>query len=189
MTTPYPFKLGNATILVENEDFANGYNNGFVGHPENEDRPITVDEIRQFIVENLSNSSESPAWNTGYIVGTLIGLYAGPRCDDEPEAPQVELGPVTLRLDRWRFRDGYYAGKLEYQARQAERPEPQVITARELLDLIAHRDPVAHTYHFEEYQATYVEDTLGELVGYLCTALFSETQKEPTTGPLAVVAS
>ncbi|HLG62281.1 MAG TPA: hypothetical protein VKY19_10135 [Ktedonosporobacter sp.] len=189
MATVPPFKLGNATILVENGDFAEGYNNGFVGHLENEDCPITVEEIRQIIETNLSDPSASPVWNTGYIVGALINLYAGSCRSDEPDAPHVELGPTVLRLDRWRFREGYYTGQQEYQVRRAERTDPHEITVRELLDMIAHRDPATQTYHFDAEQLTCLENVLGELVGYLCTALFSETQKEPTTGPLAVVAS
>ncbi len=100
----------------------------------------------------------------------------------------VQLGPVTLHLNRWRFQDGYAIGQQEYQVRQAERPTPTVVTARELLDLIAHRDPVAQTYYFGADELAALENILGQLVGYLCAALFSHTNEERTTGSLAVAA-
>lgn len=188
MAQPQPFKFGNATILVDNGDFANGYSNGFVRHPEDEDQLITVEEIRRLIVENLSDLSETPTWNTGSILGSIVDMYAGVRRDEEPEAPQIHLGSLTLHLNRWRFRDGYYIGQEKYQTRQAERPDPDIVTARELLNLIAHRDPATHTYYFGAEDLAALEDLLGELVGYLCTALLSQTSKEPSTGPLAMIA-
>ncbi len=187
MAQLHPFKFGNATIFVENEDFADGYNNGFVGHPDN-DQPLTVEVIRRLIVENLSDLQETPTWNTGYILGALAGIYSGSCCNEEPDAPQVQLGLVTLRLNRWRFRDGYSIGQQDYQTRQAERPTPNVVTARELLDTIAYCDHVTQTYYLGAEELTALEDVLGQLVGYLCAALFSQTAQEHTTEPLSVAA-
>ena len=185
--SPQLFKFGNATILVENGDFADGYYNGLTGGFDLE-QPVSVEAIRAMIVESLSDLQETPTWNTGYIAGALTDLYKGSHRRDEPDAPQVQLGPVTLRLNRWRFHDGYYIGHEEYEAAQQERPTPGVVTARELLDTIAHCDSGTDTYHFGQEELSALEDILGQLVGYLCAALFSQTNEEPNTGPLQVTA-
>lgn len=190
MAQSTPYKFGSVTILAENEeDFANGYSNGFVGYPEQNQQPLTEQDVRRLIIQNLTDPTESLTWNTGYVLGALAGLYVGPYRGDEPHAPQVQLGPVAFYLNRWRFRDGYFMGQEKYQTRQAEHPTPNVIFARELLDLIAHRDSITQTYHFSANELTGLEDILGQLVGYLCAALFSETKEGPTTEPLAVAAS
>ncbi len=104
------FKFGNATILVERDDFTDGYYNGLTGGFDLE-QSVSVEAIRAMIVESLTDLQETPAWNTGYIVGAIQDLYEGSHRQEEPDAPQIQLGPVTLRLNRWRFQDGYYLGQ------------------------------------------------------------------------------
>jgi hypothetical protein len=183
MAPSTPFKFGNTTILIEHEDFADGYDNGYAHYPT-ENELLTVEAIHRLIVENLSDQAESPIWNTGYILGALTGIYVGRSHGDEPHAPKVQLGPVTLHLNRWRFRDGYYIGQEHYRLCQTASPTPTTITARELLDLIAHRDPATQTYYFGQDELAALEDILGRLVGYLCAAFSASMAHESVTEPL-----
>ena len=62
------------------------------------------------------------------------------------------------------------------------------MTARELLSYIAHRNPETNTYYFGEDELSALEDVLGQLVGYLCAALFPKPTQEHDTGPLQIAA-
>ncbi len=181
------FKFGNATILVENDDFTDGYYNGLTGGFDLE-QSVSAEAIRALIVESLADLQETPVWNTGYILGAIADLYRGSHCQDEPEPPQVQLGPVTLRLNRWRFQNGYYIGQQDYEVGRETRTSPDIITARELLSYIAHRDLSTQTYYFGQDELSALEDIIGQLVGYLCAALFPKSTQERTTGPLSVTA-
>lgn len=184
-----PVKFGNSTILVEDEDFADGFSSGFGDYPQ-DDQPLTVEAIHRLITDNLTDHSEPMAWNLGFILGALTGYYVGPPAYEEvAEVSQVQLGSLTLHLNRWRFRDGYHVGQREYQAQQAQRTDPLELTARELLDFVAHRDPATQTYHFDHDELTGLEDTLGQLIGYLCAALFPKTEEALVLEPLVVVTS
>lgn len=107
---------------------------------------------------------------------------------EEPDAPRVQFGSHTLHLNRWRFRDGYYNGQHDYEAGCDERTSPDLATARELLSYIAHRNPETNTYYFGEDELSALEDVLGQLVGYLCTALFPQPAQEHDTEPLQIAA-
>ena len=50
------------------------------------------------------------------------------------------------------------------------------MTARDLLSYIAHRDPETKRYFFGEEALNTLEETLGQLIGYVCTALFPTLQ-------------
>src|SRR5260370_29693564 len=134
------FKLGKSTVLVPDDAFADGYANGLIAYPKDLNIPLTVTALRQIIAESMVDAQHPADWNTGYIVGAISGLREGDR-RDEPDGEEVHLGSITVRLNRWRFREGYYNGKLDYEEGQHERPCPAVLSARDLLRYIAHRHP------------------------------------------------
>jgi hypothetical protein len=100
----------------------------------------------------------------------------------------VQFGSLALHLNRWRFRDGYYNGQQDYEAGRDERTSPDILTARELLSYIAHRNPETHTYYFGEDELSALEDILGQFIGYLCAALFPKPTQEHNTEPLHIAA-
>lgn len=188
MATPQVCKFGKSTVIAPDGEFSDGYSNGVIRY-SNQEAPLTVEAIRNLIVESIADTNYPQDWNTGFIAGAIRAIYEGvyPQ-KDEPDAPQVQLGPVTLRLNRWRFRDGYYNGQQDYQQSQNEQATPDTLTARDLLRYIAHRDPEKDTFFFGEDELSALEDVLGQLVGYLCAALFPKAAQERNTEPLQVTA-
>ena len=179
---PQLFQYGNSSILVQSDDFEDGYFNGLLSHLEDELHPLTDTALFAWIVKNILDIKASNAWNTGYLLGSIRSLLIGTRDLTEPEAPQIQLGAITLRLNNWRFRDGFYTGQEEYQAGQDEREPGQTVAAGNLLRFIAHRDPETKRYYFVEEEINALEDMLGQFTGYLCAALFPK--QEPRTAPL-----
>jgi hypothetical protein len=177
------FKLGKATILVPDDEFADGYANGFVIHPE-AGQPLTVETIRRIITQSVFDTMHPDDWNMGYIVGALDGIRRGEPSTHDPDARQVRLSGLTLRLDDWRFREGYITGQEDYAALQDERTDPSVLSARDLLRYIAHRDRETNRYYFGEEDLATLEEMLGQLVGYLCAALFSTQQQNAEPSPV-----
>src|SRR5260221_13874109 len=100
------FKLGKSTLVVHDDEFADGYTNGNVAYPTTtQETPLTVERIRQIITESFLDSEHSNDWNTGYIVGAISGIREGSHSEEHLECSQVQLGTVLLRLNRWRFRE------------------------------------------------------------------------------------
>ncbi len=184
MAQPQVFKLGYSSILVKNDEFGDGYTNGLVAHPD-EKQPLTVEAIRKIIDEAVIDVSETEDWNTGYIVGAVRGILEGDyKGKWEPNAPRVQCGSLTLHLNRWRFRDGYYNGQRDYEVSQEGQPSTRILTANELLRYLAHHDPQTNRYYFGEEDLSGLEDVLGQLVGYLCAALRPSPAQEHDTEPL-----
>lgn len=188
-TKPNVFKVGYSSVLVDSDEFADGYYDGYVETPK-DTQPLTVEAIRKLLVELLSDTAQTADWSTGYIVGAIRGIYEGyPTLQDrDPEVPFVELGPVTLRLNDYRFNHGYYAGQRAYKTDWASHPSKHTVTAIELLRYAAHYDPETMRYSLTEDELTCLEYHLGDFVGYLCAALFPEesmqeheTQRLPVT--------
>ncbi len=176
------FKLGKTTILVPDDEFADGYANGFVIHPE-ADQPLTVETIRTIITQSVFDVTHPVDWNMGYIVGALDGIRKGMQSDHDPDARQVGLGALTLRLNNWRFREGYITGQGDYAALQDERTDPPLLSACDLLRYIAHRDRETDRYYFGEEELATLEELLGQLVGYLCAALFFTQEQSAELSP------
>jgi hypothetical protein len=153
-----------------------GYGNGFVAYPHNAQEPMTDSMLYDLIVTNILDSSASHKWNAGFVLGAIEGLRKG-RPVLTPEMKVVQCGTVTLRLNHWQFREGFLNGQEDRQADLAqEEAVPTSISARDLLSYIAHRDPATGRYSLGKEEIRMFEETLGQVVGYLCTALFSDLQ-------------
>jgi hypothetical protein len=176
MATPHVTKFGKSTILVHDDDFSEGYSNGLIHHT-NQESPLTVEAIRNMIAESFLDVLHTDAWNTGYVCGAIRGIYEGAYLQQDEDAPSVQLGTLTLRLNRWRFKDGFFNGQEDYQESQNEQATPDTLTARDLLRYIAHRDSEKDTFFFGDDELSALEDVLGQLVGYLCAALFPHFPK------------
>ncbi len=177
---PQMFKYGQSSILIHNDDFEDGYSNGLLGYGSEETHLLTDTALFESIVKNILDVKASNEWNAGYILGTTHSLLLGKGDHTEPDAPQVQLGSVTLRLNNWRFRDGFYTGQEDYQAGQDEREPRHIVTAGDLLRFIAHRDPDTKRYYFVEEEINALEDMLGRFTGYLCAALFLQSAGHTT---------
>jgi len=172
-TMPHPFKIGNTTILVHNDEFADGYTNGLVAHPEaQQGEPVSVEVISELVAESFLDVSHTRDWNIGYLIGAIDGIRLGNVHQQDAESPYAHLGAVTLCLNRWRFREGYRTGQEDYHAGQQEQMSPPMLTARDLLRYIAHRNSHTDMHYFSESELNTLEETLGQLIGYLCAALF-----------------
>jgi hypothetical protein len=179
MAEQHPFKYGRSTIVVEEDDFTDGYMNGYAVSPGEED-VWSVEALHRLIMECVSDTKESPAWNIGCLLGAIKAIYDGTPLE-EGYTPSVQLGPITLRLNRWRFHDGYWIGRQDYAADQDDRHPSNVLTAHELLSYIAHRDPATQTYYLGPDEVSAFEVIIGQLVGYLCAALFPQTGQDGET--------
>jgi hypothetical protein len=188
MATQDVLKFGKSTIILQSDEFAEGHSNGIIAYPQ--DQPLTDRAIYEIIVKNILDVSHTDTWNAGYIMGALHGLFVGRSEVEERDAPQVQLGHMTLHLNNWRFREGYYDGREDQQASQHERPAT-IITARDLLRYIAHYNPETKRYYFAEEELSTLEETLGQLIGYLCAGLFLQPEpgvaQERHTEPLRAV--
>ncbi len=170
------FKLGATTVYTHSDAFADGYGNGFVAYPHNAQEPMTDTMLYDLIATNISDTSASHEWNVGFVLGAIEGLRKG-RPVPTPEMKVVQCGTVTLRLNHWQFREGFLNGQEDRQADLVqEEAVPTSISARDLLSYIAHRDPATGRYSLGKEALRTFEETLGQVVGYLCTALFSTLQ-------------
>ena len=170
------FKFGTTTVYTHNDAFADGYGNGFVAYPHNATEPVTDTMLYDLIATNISDTSASHEWNAGFVLGALEGLRKG-RPVPTPEMKVVQCGTVTLRLNQWQFREGFLLGQEDRQADLAqEEAVPTTLSARDLLSYIAHRDSATGHYFLGKEALRTFEETLGQVVGYLCTALFSTLQ-------------
>jgi len=165
------FKLGATTVLTRNDAFADGYANGFVAYPQTAQQPLTDTMLYELIVTNILDVHAANEWNAGFILGIFEGLRKGRATDSALDASVVQCGAVTLRLNDWRFREGFLLGQEDRQADQAEQKTRPMFTARDLLSYVAHRDPETKRYFFTDEELNTLEETLGQLVGYLCTTL------------------
>ena len=178
------FKLGCATILVHDDEFSDGYSNGLLAYADQEP-PLTEEAIRNMIVESMTDSLHTAQWNTGYIVGAIKGIHEDTyQQQDDADAPYVQLGTLTLHLNRWHFRDGYYNGQRGYKMHHAEQMATGILTARELLSYVANRDPATDRYSFGEDELSALEDVLGQFVGYLCAAMSQQATQEHPSIPM-----
>ena len=170
------FKLGATTVLTHSNAFADGYGNGFVAYPQAAQQPLTDTMLYDLIVTNILDADASHEWNAGFVLGAIEGLRKG-RPVPTPDMAVVQCGTVALRLNNWRFREGFLQGQEDRQADLAEEEAPvTTLTARDLLSYIAHRDPETGRYYLDNKILNMLEETLGQVVGYLCTALFSTLQ-------------
>src|SRR5215472_5985130 len=114
------FKLGYSSILVDDDEFEEGYFEGYVNYPEDA-QPLTVDAIRKILVEALADTQASTDWNTGYAAGASRGIYEGhPSLHDrDQEVPFANFDQVTLFLNHCSFARGYYLGQDTYKANWA----------------------------------------------------------------------
>ncbi len=97
--------------------------------------------LYDLIVSNIAETSASNEWNTGYIVGALEGIRRGCATPPSPDTCIVQCGPVTLRLDNWRFREGFVLGQEDRHAQLVEQEVSRTtLTARDVLSYIAHRE-------------------------------------------------
>jgi hypothetical protein len=171
------FKLGVTTITTHSDAFADGYTNGLVAHPQTAQQPLTDTMLYELIESNIHDVHASNEWNAGFIVGALDGLRKGYATTLDADVPVVQCGNMTLRLNHWQFREGFLLGQEDRQADLAEQEATRIsITARDLLSYIAHRDPETKHHFLGKEELHALEATLGQLVGYLCTALFSTLQ-------------
>ena len=182
MTTSHVFKLGKSTIFLHSDEFKEGYYNGFVAYPRKQQQPLTDSAVYELIATNLLDVSHTDTWNAGYIIGAITGIYKGDQDESERDAQEVQLGTITLGLNNWRFREGYQTGQEDYCICQSEREVTPILKSSDLLRYIAHHDPETNLYYFAEDEISAIEDTLGQLVGYLCAALFPS--QERNTGAL-----
>lgn len=180
------FKYGQSSLIVHSDDFEDGYANGLLDHLDHESSSLTATALAECIVKNALDSSASREWNAGYILGIALSLLLGTPDTAEPAAPQVLFGPVTLRLNNWRFREGFYVGQDDYQAGQSERGCSPLVTANDLLRSVAHYDTQRQRYFFDQSELDALEDMFGRFTGFLCAALFAPT-KERVTEPLSQV--
>lgn len=179
------FPLGYSSILVENDEFEDGYCNGYVGYLK-DTQPLTVKAIRTMLLEALSDTRQTADWNTGYAAGAIRGIYEGyPSIhNQEQEAPYVNFDQVTLFLNHPSFARGYGEGQEMYKTNWAN---PKcTVTALELLRFIADHNPNTNRYTLTEENLTYPEFHLGQFVGYLCAALFPELAQEHNTESVPV---
>jgi len=145
------FKLGATTVLTHNDGFADGYANGLVAHPQTAQQPLTDTILYELIVTKILDVHASNEWNTGFVVGALEGLRKGHTTISAPDVPVVQCGDVTLRLNNWRFREGFLLGQEDRQADLADQEVTGTsLTARDLLSYIAHRDPDTKHYFLRE---------------------------------------
>ncbi len=177
------FKLGATTIMTCSDAFADGYANGLVAYPQSAQQSLTDTMLYDLIVTNILDVHASNEWNVGFILGALEGLRKGHAEVTESDAPAVQCGSVTLRLNNWRFREGFLLGQEDRQADLAEQETTgTILTARDLLSYIAHRDPDIKHYFFTDEELNALESTLGQLIGYLCTVHFSTQQANEQVG-------
>ncbi len=170
------FKLGATTVLTHSNAFADGYGNGFVAYPQTAQQPLTDTMLYDLIVTNILDTDASHEWNAGFVLGAIEGLRKG-RPAPTPDTSIIQCGTVMLRLNNWRFREGFLLGQEDRQADLAEEEvTPTTLSARDLLSYIAHRDPETGCYFLDEKVLHTFEETLGQVVGYVCTALFSTLQ-------------
>lgn len=113
--------------------------------------------------------------------GVISSLREGVH-DTHPFGREVQLGEVTLRLNRWCFRAGYENGQADYEQGQHERSSCAILSAQELLRYVAHYDSDTDLYLLGDEELCTIEETLGQLIGYLCSALFFVPVR--TTEPL-----
>lgn len=178
MAQSHAVKLGHSTILVCDDEFSNGYSSGLLTYSEQE-LPFTSEALRTMIVDAMTDRTQTENWYIGYIAGAIRGMHEGvyPQRED-PTAPFVHLDTLTLHLNRWRFRDGYYTGQGMYEARHYEHPAMNVLTAHELLSSIAHYDPEARSYYFDARELAALEDILGQFLGYFCAACCKQSAQQ-----------
>ncbi|MBV9708691.1 MAG: hypothetical protein JO125_14930 [Chloroflexi bacterium] len=169
-------KVGKSTILVRDDEFADGYSNGLLAYPKDQEIPLTVEAIHQIIAESFLDEQHTSDWNIGYIVGAISGIREGNYLASS-EGKEVQLGPILLRFNRWHFREGYCNGRLDYETSRDEQTSPHVLTAHDLLRYIAHRDSATDRYYFAEDELMALEETLGQFIGYFSAALFPKQQE------------
>ena len=82
MATREILTVGNNTIDAESQ-FADGYCTGNLSYYNTNQqvpRPLTSETIRRLILDTLSDTQESPSWNTGFVCGWLAA-----KCENNPE--------------------------------------------------------------------------------------------------------
>ena len=85
--------IGSTTIIVENDDFANSYQAGYLRYITDwKEKPLTDLEAYHFIASTILHVSRSNRSNAGYIVGWIAGLLG----KHQPRLLTEQMGSVTL---------------------------------------------------------------------------------------------
>ncbi len=68
--------IGNAHILVDDEDFVQGYHDGYeTCHTYHHHEEMIDTSTFLFLLRNGWDTGRSEQWNTGYILGWLAAFY------------------------------------------------------------------------------------------------------------------
>jgi hypothetical protein len=169
------FKFGNAVISEASEDFREGFHNGCLWYSPQEgtqEHPVSVQQLHDLVTTAMTDQVESSDWNLGFLIGAVVDLHRGALFVPDPRAPQVQLGTQTLHLDHWQFQDGFFAGIEDYHRLCTEGEVKPPLTARELLHYVAVYHSDTDRFYLDEEGLRCQEETLGQLAGFLCAALF-----------------
>ncbi len=73
---PHMVSIGNKSVLVEDEEFARAYDEGYeTYHRYHCDDDVIDSSILFFQLRNGWNGGYSEMWTTGYLMGWLAGFY------------------------------------------------------------------------------------------------------------------
>ncbi len=68
--------LGNTLLMIDDEDFLRGYNNGYeTSHAYHQKEDAVDTSILLFLLKNGWDAGHTDQWNTGYILGWLSAFY------------------------------------------------------------------------------------------------------------------
>lgn len=75
--------VGNAILIDDDDDFEDGYYSGTSYYYDRNNQlpqPLTSSTVRAFLIENMNDPRETPAWNAGFILGWVESL-----CENNPK--------------------------------------------------------------------------------------------------------
>ncbi len=86
-------QIGNATITVADDEFANGYQTGYLRYITTyQGHPLTDKEVYGFLARTLYDIYQTDRWNTGYILGWAAALH-------EPRKKDISAHEESLRQE------------------------------------------------------------------------------------------
>lgn len=69
-------RIGNAIILVADDDFCNAYTAGYLTYRlDYQGKTMSDNDIYEFIVQHLRDVRNTDRWNAGFVLGWVAGMH------------------------------------------------------------------------------------------------------------------
>lgn len=85
-------QIGNAMVTVEDDDFINGYQTGYLHYfTDYKGKRFTDAQLHAIVAFNINNGTYSFRYNAGYVLGWIAGMHERTTRRAKPSPPSNQI--------------------------------------------------------------------------------------------------